>query len=196
MKKRHLVPLLLLSLLIACSEEAPKPRPAAQRTDVEILRDKVKANPNDVEALTSLADQYERANMYQEEIDLLQKVVALKPDMGYAYLRLGNAYNRLGQYQNAVSSYQKARTYMPKNPVVYNNIAISYGHLGKTDDEIVSLRKAISLRPHYSSARFNLGLALLKKGARSEALKQYEELNKYDIGMAKTLKKEIDAKAN
>jgi tetratricopeptide (TPR) repeat protein len=194
--KLLIVSLLLLSLVSACEKEAPPPRPAAQQTDLEILRDKIKANPKDADALYSLADLYDRSNMYQEEIDLLQKVVALKPDMGYAYLRLGNAYNRLAQYQNAVNSYQKARKYMPKNPVVYNNIAISYGHLGKTDNEIESLKKAISLRPQYASARFNLGMAFLKKGARSEALKQYEALNTFDTGMAKALKKEIDAKAH
>ena len=191
-----IVPLLLLSLVVACSEESPKPRPVAQQTDLEILRDKVKANPNDVDSLYSLADLYEQSNMYKEEIDLLQKIVALKPDMGYAYLKLGNAYNRLAQYQNAVNSFQKARKYMPKNPVIFNNMAISYGHLGKTDDEIELLKKAISLRPQYASARFNLGMAFLKKGSRSEALKQYEALNTFDTGIAKALKKEIDAKAN
>jgi len=194
--KRYIIPLLLVSLIVACSEESPKPRPVAQQTDLDILRDKVKANPNDVDSLYSLADLYEQARMYQEEIDLLQKVVALKPDMGYAHLKLGNAYNRLAQYQNAVNSYKKASKYMQKNPVVYNNMAISYGHLGKTDDEIEFLKKAISLRPQYASARFNLGMAFLKKGARGEALKQYEALNTFDAGMAKTLKNEIDAKAH
>ncbi len=189
-----IVPVLLVSLIAACSEEEPKPRPAAQQTDLEILREKIKANPNDVEALYSLADQYERSNMYQEEAELLKKVVALKPDRGYAYLKLGNAYNRLAQYENAVASFQKAQKHMAKNPVLYNNMAVSYGHLGKTGEEIEYLKKAISLRPQYSSARFNLGLALLKKGARKEAMVQYEELNKFDTGMAKALKKEIDAK--
>ncbi len=50
--RKFILPLLLLvSLISSCSEEAPKPRPAAQKSDFEILREKIKTNPNDVDAL-------------------------------------------------------------------------------------------------------------------------------------------------
>ncbi len=56
----------------------------------------------------------------------------------------------------------------------------------------MTLKKAIALRPHYSTARYNLGFALLKKGKRAQALNQYHELDKFDAGVAAALKKEID----
>jgi len=92
-----------------------------------------------------------------------------------------------------VTNYRKAIQYEPKLPMIYNNLAISYGKLGKNDEEIAALKKAVSLRPKYGIARFNLGMAFLKKGNRAEALKQYKALMKFDEGMAANLKKEIDA---
>jgi tetratricopeptide (TPR) repeat protein len=91
-----------------------------------------------------------------------------------------------------VTSFRTALKYFPKDPVLYNNLAVSYGKLGKTDDEIAFLEKAISLRPHYATARHNLGIAMLRMGKRGEALKQYDELSKFDTVVAASLKEEID----
>jgi tetratricopeptide (TPR) repeat protein len=53
------------------------------------LREKIRSNPQDTDALFLLAEMYERAGLFKEEIDTLQKVVALKPDMGYAWFKMG-----------------------------------------------------------------------------------------------------------
>jgi len=135
---------------------------------------------------------YESSQMYSEEAAALKTIITLKPDKRYAYVRLGNTYNRLGRYQKAVDTFLAGAKYPPQDPVLYNNLAASYGMLGKTDREIAALKKAIVLRPHYATARYNLGVVYLKNGRREEALKQYNELNKFDEGTAQALKKEID----
>ena len=184
------------TLFIACSEEKKQPTPPAPmgKSDIELLREKIAADPRDTTALFHLSDMYERLTMYPEEIDTLKKIIAVKPDTGYAYFKLGAAYNRLGRHQEAVSYYLKATKYPPQQPMLYNNLAVSYGKLGKVDEEIAALRKAISLRPKYAIARMNLGFAQLKKGDRKAALEQYEALKLMDEGAAVSLKKEIDGK--
>ena len=183
-------------LLFSCTDKKEQAAPPASSeiNRFNELRDQTTKNPKDAEAWYNLSDLYERSEMYRETVDALQKVIALDPQRGYSYVKLGNAYNRLGQYQEAIQSYTKAITFFPKNPVLYNNRAISYGRLGKTDDEIIGLQKAIALRPRYATARYNLGVALLKKGRRSEALAQYHELDAFDAGVATALKMEIDKK--
>ena len=114
--------------------------------------------------------------------------------MGYAYFKLGTTYNRVERYQDAVANFQKATRYVHNQPMVYNNLAISYGKLGKTDEEIAALKKAVAMRPKYSIARFNLGMALLKKNDRTGARIQYDALKNLDEGLAAALKKEIDSK--
>ena len=195
---KYIITALLVSpLLLSCSKEQERQAAnvdnSAQST-FEKLKERTAKNPDDVEAWYYLADLYERSEMYPEEIAALNKVVSLKPT-GYSYMKLGTAHHRIGEYQAAIKSFNAAKKYFPAYAVLYNNLAVSYGKLGKTDEEIAHLRKAIALRPRYSTARYNLGKALLRKGKRDLALEQYRELQKFDEGTAEELKKEIETRA-
>jgi len=192
--KLLLVLMVSLLMLLSCSKEPEKiQEPAsAEKSLFEEVKEQTIKNPKDADAWYHLANLYENAQMHQEEMAALQKVIELDPGKGYAYVKLGNAYNRLGRYQDAVTSFRTAQKYFPKDPVLFNNLAVSYGKLGKTDEEIAYLEKAISLRPHYATARHNLGITMLRIGKRGEAMKQYNELNKFDTIVAASLKKEID----
>ncbi len=183
-------------LLLSCSKEPEKTAEpvSTEKSLFEEVKEQTIKNPKDVEAWYHLADLYERSEMYREEADALQKAIAINPGKRSAYARLGTTYNRLGQYQEAVKNFEIAIKYSPKNALLFNNLAVSYGKIGKTREEIAALEKAISLRPRYSTARYNLGMALLKQGKLELALKQYNELKKFDEGVAASLKKEIDAK--
>src|ERR1700690_987092 len=162
---RSLMMVVMASLLLmSCSKEPEKTKvqePVTEKTLLEEIKTQTIENPRNTEAWSHLADLYERAEMYREEADTLQKVIDIDPQQGYVSFKLGNTYNRLEQYQDAIKSYAKAIKFFPKNPVLYNNLAISYGKVGKTDEEIRALQKAIALRPRYSTARYNLGIALL-----------------------------------
>ena len=194
---RPLFIVLITSLLLfACTGEKEKTAEPvnAEKTMFEELKEQTVKNPKDADAWYHLADLYERSEMYREEVDALRHVIAIKPEKGYTYMKLGTAYSRLGEYQDAIKQFNSAKKYLPKDPVLYNNLAVAFGKAGKPDDEIRELEKAISIRPRYATARYNLGMAFLKKGKRELALHQYDELKKFDEGIANALKKEIDAK--
>lgn len=156
------------------------------------LKKKLDKNPNDAEALYHLADLYNRDALYPEAIEAYKKVVKVKPDMGYAYLKMGTAYDRINKPEEAIINLKKAAKYMPNYPVIYNNLGVAYGKSGKLNEEVAALKKAIKLRPNYSSARYNLAMTYLKKRDKKAALRQYEELKKFDEGAAAELKKEMD----
>jgi tetratricopeptide (TPR) repeat protein len=185
-------------MFLSCSKEPEKTvEPvSAEKSLFEEVKELTIKNPTDVEAWYHLADLYEKSQMYQAEADALQKVIALDPRKAYAYVKLGSAYNRLGNYNTAAKNLVIAIQYFPKNPLLYNNLAVAYGKMGKTDEEITMLEKAISLRPNYATARYNLGITLLKKEKTALAMNQYHELKKIDETVAADLKKEIDAKRN
>jgi tetratricopeptide (TPR) repeat protein len=189
-----------LSFLVSCKKEEQPPGKTAAKAVNEYsaesvfddVRKQLEKNPNDVDALSHLADLYDRNSQYQEAIETYKKVVKLKPDMGYAYFKMGTAYDRLNKPAEAVEALKEAIKRLPKYPVVYNNIGIAYGKLGKYDEEIASLKKAIKLRPNYSAARFNLGITYLKTRNKKAAMKEYEDLQKFDEGAADSLLKEIN----
>ena len=181
----------------ACSNDSGEAvRPSAsvspERTTFQDVKEQTVRNPKDAEAWYHLASLYEDARMYPEEIETLTKVIALAPDKGYAYVKLGTAYNRIGRYADAVRAFSHAKKFYPKNPLIYNNQAVSYGMIGKHSEEIQELEKAIALRPHYATARYNLGMVLLKQGKRDAAMRQYRALLEFDITTAASLKKELD----
>ena len=188
--------MMAIVFILSCSrgEQEARPTISNEQSIFEGLKERIAKDPNDAEAWYHLADLYERSELFRDEVDALKKVVAIQPKRGYAYVRLGNAYNRLGQHEDAARNFVIALKYQPKNPLIYNNLAVSYGKIGKMNEEIAALEKAIALRPKYATARYNLGIALLKKGDRQGALKQHQELKKFDEGTASSLKKEIDAK--
>ena len=196
MKYSLIMVLVLTPLVFSCSRDANKPATpvAEQKNDIQLLREKIQNNPQDAEALYQLAELYERANLFQEEIDTLRKVVAIKPAMGYAWFKMGTACNRVEQYQEAVANFMKATKLIQNQPMLYNNLAFSYGKLGKTDLQIAALKKAIAIRSSYNIARFNLGMAYVKTGQQKEALQQYAVLKDRDEGIALELKKAIDSK--
>jgi tetratricopeptide (TPR) repeat protein len=195
MKRLSLVPVAFF-LLFSCSNEPERSAApvSTEKSMLDELKDQTAKNPKDVEAWVHIADIYDRDAQYQDEIAALKKVITIAPDRKTVYLNLANTYSRLGQYHDAVVNYQIAIRSFPKNPVLHNNLAVAYGKSGDADNEIAALQKAIALRPRYSTARFNLGIALLKKGNKDLAMKQYDELKKFDEGAAASLKKEIDTK--
>jgi tetratricopeptide (TPR) repeat protein len=186
-----------LSFLVSCKkkQEQPSVNPAQNPYSNESIFFQVKQelakNPNDPDALYHLADLYDRNSQYAEAIETYKKVVKLKPDMGYAYFKIGTAYDRLNQPDKAVSSLKEAAKHMPGYAVIYNNMGVAYGRMGKLNEEVAALKKAIQLRPHYTSARFNLGVTYLKMKDKKAAMKEYEELQKFDEGAADALLQRI-----
>jgi tetratricopeptide (TPR) repeat protein len=194
---KHLLFIIIIPLLLlSCSKKQEKNAANVNNSEqslYEQVKERTEKNPNDPESWYYLAELYERAGMYREEVDALKKVVALKPS-GYSYMKMGTAYHRLGEYKDAIKSFNAAKKYFPKYAVLYNNLAVAYGKVGRLDEEIAELERAISFRPRYATARYNLGTTYLKQGKIDLALKQYNALLEFDEGTAEALKKEIDAK--
>jgi tetratricopeptide (TPR) repeat protein len=199
MRRAAAVLCLASAALWSCSEEPP-PRPrltraTAPKSDADLVQEQIRKDPNDAEAWFHLAEILERASLHEREAEALKKVVELRPDMGWAHLKLGTACNRLGRYEEAVEHFRAAEKLLKRKPTLYNNLAWSYGKLGRTAEEIAALRKAIEIRPTYVTAHFNLGMALLRKGARREAEKEVGILEDLDEGAAATLRRELGASA-
>lgn len=186
---------LALATLPSCSDEEPPRRVAhvAPKSDADEVQEQLKKNPDDAEAWFHLAEILDRANLPEREAEALRKAIALEPDLGWAHLKLGTTCNRLGKFEEAVEHFRAAEKRLKPQPMLYNNLGYAYGKLGKNAEEIAAFRKAVKLRPSYAAGHFNLGVALLKSGAREAAEREYDALQELDEAAAIALKKQIDA---
>ena len=85
-------------------------------------------NPDNPTGLLALANEYGKAERYEEEAAVLQRYVAKHDDEGNAYARLGEVFSRLGRRDEARTAYERGIEQAER-----------YGHSGMADD----LRQAL-----------------------------------------------------
>ncbi len=119
-----------------------------------------------------------RANYYLSEgnhtlaIEDYKTAIKLNPGMDMLRINLANAYNIAGEYHQAVSLFSEM---IHNNPSVeaYFNRANSYLFLQEYDKAIDDLNQAIRMKPDYSEAYNDRGVAHEKKGLMDNALEDY-----------------------
>ena len=80
-------------------------------------------NPDNPTGLLALANEYGKAERYEEEAAVLQRYVATHDDEGNAWARLGEVLSRLGREDEARTAYDTGIRQAEK-----------YGHSGMAED--------------------------------------------------------------
>ena len=80
-------------------------------------------NPDNPTGLMALANEYGKAERYEDEAAVLERYVATHEDEGNAYARLGEVLARLGRKEEARSAYERGIGQSEK-----------YGHSGMAED--------------------------------------------------------------
>jgi predicted Zn-dependent protease len=80
-------------------------------------------NPDNPTGLLALANEYNKAERYEDEAAVLERYVATHEDEGNAYLRLGEALEKIGREDEARAAYEAGV-----------NQAEKFGHAGMAED--------------------------------------------------------------
>jgi predicted Zn-dependent protease len=80
-------------------------------------------NPNNPTGLLALANEYGKAERFEDEAAVLERYVATHEDEGNAWGRLGEVLGRLGRKEEARAAYDRGIRQAEK-----------YGHSGMADD--------------------------------------------------------------
>ena len=101
-----------------------------------VLKQVVKADPDNTDAYRFLAGYYMDSGSYEEAIEALRQVVRVEPGDSYAHSMLGDAYWNCGRYEEAMAAYKQAMKLHVDNPHVHYQIALAYLKMGDKDSAL------------------------------------------------------------
>jgi tetratricopeptide (TPR) repeat protein len=176
-------------------DEVPDGSPLRVTTDVRIallldamgksddatkrLREIVAENPQNVDALSALADVLRSHKQFVESADAYTRVLALtspteKSRWAIYYFR-GVDYERAKLWDKAEPDLQKALELYPEQPLVLNYLGYSWVDQGlHLDEAFKMLRRAVELQPEDGYIVDSLGWAHYKLGHYDESLRLLE----------------------
>ena len=154
---------LLLGLIIGTFLIGPKlvkapnvapPPPAAPMTDqmtavrqqLDALKQKVAANPNDFDSLVQLGNMYSDVAKFPQAIDYYERALRVREDANVR-TDLGICYKQAGRLDDARAAFKKVSDESPQSWQAVYNLAIVDGEMKQFDDARAQLAKLKQMRP-------------------------------------------------
>jgi tetratricopeptide (TPR) repeat protein len=127
------------------------------------------AAPDSVDAMTALANLYQRERRFSDAEPLLRQLVAFHPNDAGAHLQLGRMLAISGHKQDAVSELETGLKLDPSDHHAQRDLAELYGELGKYDEAQEKYRVLLASEPGDAELHDGYGRALLKQKKFAEA---------------------------
>lgn len=127
--------------------------------------------PDDAAMHTKLGNALQHLEYWEEAENHYRRALRLRPDYPAALNNLGVVLQRRDRLDEAESCYRRALTLIPDYTDAHNNLGNLLQERLMLDEAVDHYRKAASDSPR---ARWNLGTALLLRGAYHEGLACYE----------------------
>jgi tetratricopeptide (TPR) repeat protein len=134
----------------------------AIRKQIDTLKAKIAANPNDVEALAQLGNMYMDAGKYPPAIDYYERALHLHED---ANLRtdLGICYKESGQLEKALAAFEQVARDQPQQWQALFNQAIVLADMKRFDEARAVSTRLKQLRPQDAEVqKLDAALALAR----------------------------------
>ena len=165
------------------------------------LEERLRANPNDLEALVQSGIAEKTAGRLERAHTLFEQAIAIDPDSSVVHFLLAETLYNRGLHEEAMRSVRRSIDLHPENPDAHYLLGFILGDLGKGEEAAEANRRAVMLNPTLiraqanlsletprqsnttpggtqktpPSAHITLGRALRQKGYFREALHEYEK---------------------
>jgi tetratricopeptide (TPR) repeat protein len=116
--------------------------------EVNALKTALQANPNDLRALTRLANLLHDAGMWSQAATLYERAVRLSPNEPNLLTDLGICYQNLKEYDKALEQFARAQKVSPDHwQSLYNTVVVAGFDLGRLDDAATALKRLEEVNP-------------------------------------------------
>ena len=119
---------------------------AMVRQQLDALKQKVAANPNDFDSLVQLGNMYSDVAKFPQAIDYYERALRVREEANVR-TDLGICYKRAGRLDDALAAFKKVSDESPQSWQAVYNLAIVDGEMKKFDDARVQLAKLKQMRP-------------------------------------------------
>jgi len=136
----------------------------------ELARKVIAAEPDNAEAVHTLALIAHQSGRLAEAIEHLRRAVSLQPDIALYHANLGEMCRMAGRVDEAIAAGRRALEIDPDNPGAHSNLGIALFDQGDFEEALAHYLRAIALQPEFAQAHSNHGNALqrLKRFAEAE----------------------------
>jgi Flp pilus assembly protein TadD len=136
----------------------------------------LKINPSSDRAHLGLGWVYDEMDLCDKAIEEYQKAIKLDPKNEAAYNNLGWAYAKKGEFDAAIKSLKKAIRLDKDFALAYNNLGEVYLHKKMFIEASQNLERSISLGYKNPYTHIFLYLALLSRGEKEDAKREYKKI--------------------
>lgn len=147
---------------------------------MQLIRDSLRANPNNAPALNNLANVMKDKRRYDAAITFYQAALAIAPDYAQAHANLGSAYQERGDPAAAAACYGRALESDPNCSAAHCNLGTLLQARGQSAEAAEAYRRALETNPGSAQILANLGAALRESGQHEASLEALRKAVRID----------------
>lgn len=133
----------VIETLVSLKVKAKKARQEKKWEEAALFLEKwLILEPNSIEALSLLGNDYRDLKKYWEAIRVYQKILSLDAQSVFAFHNLAYTFDKVGDFSGAIAAYQKALEKDPQNPLLVRQLAEVHRKNGDAKETMALLSKA------------------------------------------------------
>jgi tetratricopeptide (TPR) repeat protein len=141
---------------------------------IATLRTSLRRNPDNVDALHTLAQAYWGDEQRISDIEaLLRRATELAPALVPAWILLGMLTHASDRPEEAIKCYLRAVDIEPDNASAWSGLGADYAQIGDMEKSAAAYARSIALQPGIAGIHMSLAHVLKALGRQQDALREY-----------------------
>jgi tetratricopeptide (TPR) repeat protein len=151
------------------------------------LRKALRANPDNVDAMHTLAKAYRGDEQRQSDSEaLLRRAIALVPAHVSAWVQLGLLLHDTDRFEEAIKAFERATELEPREYAAWSGLGAACARIGDMQRSVDAYARSLALEPDRPSMHMSYAHSLKSVGLQEEAVRAYRKAIalKPDVGEA------------